>query len=357
MATEYLTTYERYKRMFEHKEADRIPIFDIPWESTIERWHREGMPKNVSYIDFFGLDHLIDIILGTAPFQEHEILEETDEYKIYKNTWGTVFKQWKHKASTPEYLEFKIVNPDEWNKAKIQLTPHKDHINWKRLKDNYKSWRENGYWIQAHFWFGFDITHSWIIGTERMLIALIENPEWCMDMFQSLLNYNLALFQMMWDEGYKFDSIYWADDMGYKFNQFFSLKMYHDILKPFHQQAIDWAHEKGIKAHMHSCGDVNPFVPELIKMGLDALNPLEVKAGMNPIQLKKDVGQDIVLHGGINAVLWDKPEQIKAEMEKVIPTLKENGGYIFSSDHTVPSSVSIKDFETIIKLAKELGTY
>ena len=352
-----LTTKQRYLRMFNHKEADRIPIYDIPWDSTIKRWHREGMPENVSYVDFFGLDHLIDIIAGTAPFQEYKILEETEEYKIYKNNWGTVFKQWKNTASTPEYLEFKIVNQDEWNKAKSQLFPNKDHINWRLLKNNYKSWQENGYWIQAHLWFGFDIVHSWIVGTERMLIALVENPEWCKDMFQSLLDYNLAMFQIMWDAGYKFDSIYWADDMGYKFNQFFSMKMYRDILKPYHQQAIDWAHKKGIKAHMHSCGDVNPFVPELIQMGLDALNPLEVKAGMNPAQLKKDFGDDLVLHGGINAVLWDKPEQIKAEMEQVIPTLKENGGYIFSSDHTVPSSVSVDDFKAIIKLAKELGTY
>ncbi|MBL7095882.1 hypothetical protein ISS22_18200, partial [candidate division KSB1 bacterium] len=103
--------------------------------------------------------------------------------------------------------------------------------------------------------------------------------------------------------------------------------------------------------------DVNPFIPEFIKIGVDALNPLEVKAGMDPIFLKQKYGKDLVLHGGVNAVLWDKPEQIKAEMERVIPILKENGGYIFSSDHSVPDSVSLNDFRAIINLAKELGTY
>ncbi len=63
------------------------------------------------------------------------------------------------------------------------------------------------------------------------------------------------------------------------------------------------------------------------------------------------------MHGGVNAVLWDEPEKIKAEMERVIPILKENGGYIFSSDHSVPSSVSFEDFKHIIELAKKLGTY
>ena len=63
------------------------------------------------------------------------------------------------------------------------------------------------------------------------------------------------------------------------------------------------------------------------------------------------------LHGGINAVLWDDTEAIEAEMRRVIPVVKENGGYIFSSDHSVPSSVSLEGFRYIVDLAKELGSY
>ena len=54
---------------------------------------------------------------------------------------------------------------------------------------------------------------------------------------------------------------------------------------------------------------------------------------------------------------WDQPDVIHAEMERIIPTMKENGGYIFSSDHSVPSSVSLEDFRGIVELAKKLGSY
>jgi uroporphyrinogen decarboxylase len=162
---------------------------------------------------------------------------------------------------------------------------------------------------------------------------------------------------MVWDAGYHFDAIFWCDDMGYKHNQFFSLRTYRELLKPVHQRAIEWAHAHGVKAHLHSCGDVNPFVPELVGIGLDALNPLEVKAGMDPIALKKKFGDKLVLHGGINAVLWDKPDQIEAEMRRVLPVVKENGGYIFSSDHSVPATVGLEDFRRITNLAKTLGAY
>ena len=352
-----MTSKERFARMFEHREADRVPIIDSPWPATIERWQQEGMPEDVSFVDYFGLDQVAGISVDNSPQYEEKVVEETGEYKIHTTKWGATLKNWKHAASTPGFLDFTIVDPDSWEKAKECIRPERDRINWEHLKSHYKIWKEMGYWIEAGLWFGFDVTHSWIVGTERVLIALVEKPEWCMDMFSHLLEVNLALLEMVWDAGYKFDSVRWPDDMGYKRNQFFSVNMYRNLLKPFHQRAIEWAHQKGIKTHLHSCGDINPLVPELVEIGLDALNPLEVKAGMDPLYLKKTYGKDLVLNGGINAVLWDNPEAIKEEMGRVVPVLKESGGYIFSSDHSVPSSVSLQDFKQIVELAKKLGSY
>jgi uroporphyrinogen decarboxylase len=167
----------------------------------------------------------------------------------------------------------------------------------------------------------------------------------------------IALMDMVWDAGYTFDCINWPDDMGYKFHQFFSVATYREVLKPLQQRAIAWAHAKGIKAHLHSCGDVNPFVPELIDIGLDALNPLEVKAGMDPLHLKQVFGDKLVLHGGINALLYEDIDALEAEMRRIIPTLKTNGGYILSSDHSIPSSMSFDHFRRFVELGKELGSY
>ena len=352
-----MTSRERFTRMYEHREADRIPIIDSPWGATIERWQKEGMPKDADYVEYFGLDRVARIGVDNSPQYETKTLEETDEYRIHTTSWGATLKNWKHAASTPEFLDFTIVDRESWEKAKRRMSPSKDRVNWTHLKANYSQWRNAGHWIQAGLWFGFDVTHSWIVGTERLLYAFVEDPDWCRDMFAHELETQLALLDMVWEAGYTFDCIGWPDDMGYKGKQFFSLGMYRDLVKPFHQRAIEWAHAKGVKAHLHSCGNINPFIPDLIEIGLDALNPLEVKAGMDPVQLKKTYGRDLVLHGGINAVLWDHPDQITAEMERVVPIMKQGGGYIFSSDHSVPSTVSLKDFKHIISLAKKLGSF
>lgn len=352
-----MTSKERFQRMYEHREADRIPITDYAWPVTVERWQQEGMPTDMDYADYFGLDKTAQIHADNSPRFDAKTLEENDEYRIYTTPWGATLKKWKHVASTPDFVDFTVTDRDQWEKAKAQMTPTRDRINWAHLKENYPRWREEGRWIQAGLWFGFDTTHSWFIGTERMLIALIEYPDWCRDMFSHELETNLALLDMVWEAGYEFDCVGWPDDMGYKGHQFFSVDMYRDIVKPYHRRAVEWAHAKGIKAHLHSCGDVNPLIPEFIDIGIDALNPLEVKAGMDPLQLKKNYGSDLVLHGGINAVLWDQPDKIREEMQNVIPGMKEGGGYIFSSDHSVPSSVSLEDFRNIVNLAKQLGAY
>ena len=73
-------------------------------------------------------------------------------------------------------------------------------------------------WVRRHPF--VDVRHR------NILIALLEEPEWCVDMFNTLLDLHIALYEMILNEGYRFDSVWWWDDMGYKNNQFFSLSTY-----------------------------------------------------------------------------------------------------------------------------------
>lgn len=353
-----MTSRERFKLMYEHKEADRIPIQDGPWGTTVARWRREGMPANVSWINYFDLDHVFGVGSDNSPRYETRTIEDAEEYVIYTTSWGATLKEWKHIASTPEFLDFKVTGKSEWEDAKSRMSPSRDRINWNHLEKNYRHYRDDiGAWIEGGLWFGFDVTHSWFVGTENLLMAMLEEPEWCIDMFNHELDVSLALLEMIWDAGYHFDAVNWPDDLGYKNNLFFSINLYREMLKPLHKKVIEWAHAKGVKVRLHSCGDITPLVPEFYEIGLDALNPLEVKAGVNPIALKEKYGDKMLFHGGINAVLWDNREAITDEIKRVIPAMMKNGGYIFASDHSIPDSVSLEDFRYIISLIKQVGSY
>jgi uroporphyrinogen decarboxylase len=352
-----MTTRERFQRMYEHREADRVPMLGGPWGSTLERWRREGMPEDAEFADYFGLDRVVGVGGDISPRYPYEVIEETDDYRIARDAWGTTSKNWKHASSTPHWIARTIVDRPSWEAARARMVMGRDRVNWDHLKANYPAWREKNWWIQAGLWFGFDVTHARVVGTERFLMWMVDQPDLVSDIFNTELDCSLALLDMIWDEGYTFDAIAWADDMGYRNGTFFSVDMYRQILKPVQKRAIEWAHAKGIVAHLHSCGNINAFLPELTDMGLDALNPLEVKAGMDPVEIKKTYGDKLVLHGGLNAMLWDDIDRIEAEIRRLLPVLKEGGGYIFAEDHSIPDSVSLANYRRIVEIARELGTY
>lgn len=353
-----LTTRERMIRTFRHEEVDRIMMLDSAWKGTIARWKREGMPADAEWQDYFGFDKKGSIFPDNSPRYEYKILEQTDRYKIITTTWGQTQRVFNELDSTPEVLDCYYCDSDHWEEAKEKMLQyHEDRINWDFLKQNYPIWEKEQRYRQLDLWFGFDVAHSHMIGTENVLMAMIEEPEWFTDVVDTYLTTTLDLAQRILDAGYQFDGIRWWDDMGYKGTPFFSPEMYQELLKPFHKKAIDWAHERGMFAELHSCGFIEPLIPDLVDIGLDMLNPLEIKAGMDPKKLKDTYGDKLAFHGGINAQLWDRPELVLAEMERIIPMMKEGGGYVFASDHSIPNNVSLDTMKQISDLAHKLGKY
>jgi len=353
-----LPSRERFRRMFTHREADRIPIIDSPWAGTLRRWQREGMPAGVNWTDYFDVDAVCTFGVDITPRYPVTRLSEDDRSYVETSAWGVTMRHFKAEDSTPEFIDYKVTTADAWEECKARmLTDAEDRINWDRIKRTYEISEKNNNWRQLNFWFGFDVTHSWMMGTENHLIAMYEEPELVEDMYNTYLDCCIRQFDKIYAAGYRFDAIQWPDDMGYKGTTFFSNALYRQILKPVHKRAVDWAHERGMFAHLHSCGNIMSRIDDLVEIGLDALNPLEVKAGMEPLTLKEKYGGKLTLHGGINAVLWDDKEAILEEIRRCVPVLKQNGGYIFSSDHSIPNTVTLETFRAIVEEVKRVGAY
>lgn len=352
-----MNSRERIKRMYEHREADRVPVIDDPWRGTLRRWRSEGMPENVDWEDYFGVDKIGAFQVDISPRYEERILEENDRYAIVTSSWGVTMKQFKEEDSTPEFLDYRVSDALAWEEAKKRMTLEDERIPWDLLKNTLPKWQAEGRWIRAVFWFGFDVTHSWMMGTENTLVAMMEEPELVTDIFDTYLKNNIALYNRIWDAGFRFDEMFWYDDMGYKGTTFFSPQMYRELLQPYHKKAVDWAHDHGIVAQLHSCGDISTLVKDIVATGVDALNPLEVKAGVDAVKIKKEYGDRLVLRGGINAVNWSDKDAILAEIDEKVPVLMENGGFIFSSDHSIPNSVSLENMKSIVARIKEVGKY
>jgi uroporphyrinogen decarboxylase len=75
---------------------------------------------------------------------------------------------------------------------------------------------------------------------------------------------------------------------------------------------------------------------------------------MDPIAIKKQFGSQIALHGGIDALLWGNKDKLVEVIQCTVPELNRGGGYIFSTDHSIPSCVSLLDYKDIVSLVKKL---
>jgi hypothetical protein len=120
-----------------------------------------------------------------------------------------------------------------------------------------------------------------------------------------------------------------------------------------------YCHSKNMKVMLHSCGNVKEFIPMLIEAGLDCLQPLEVKAGMDVRELKGKYGDKLTFMGGIDVRLMNLPDKSKIEEEirSKFEVAKKGGGYIYHSDHSIPHTVSFQDFCTVMELVKKYGAY
>ena len=352
-----MTSKERFARAFQHKEADRVVMWDFPWPGAMRRWQAEGMPAGVSYEEYFDVDTVGRVVVDNSPQYPIEVIAEDDVFITESNAWGAHVRNFKAQDSTPDFVKYTIVDWDSWRKAKERINPDKDRVPWAHLQQNYKEWVKEGRWLLGDMYFTFNNLSSEVMGTDRFLINMAMDPELVYDMMEHSLKVNLQLLDMAWDTGYVFDMLNIRDDMGYKGTAFFSLDMYKELIKPLHQVAVDWAREKGIVVRLHSCGNINQLLPEIMTVGFDALHPMEVKAGMVPEDVKRLYGDRLVLHGGFNAMLWKDKEAILAEIRRLLPILMEGGGYIFAADHSIPNDVTFDTMKEIIALVKDIGRF
>ena len=138
-----------------------------------------------------------------------------------------------------------------------------------------------------------------------------------------------------------------------------SPKAYRELIWPEHKRLCDWAHERGMKAIYHTDGNVNGVIDLYIEAGIDVLQPLECKAGMDIRQLVPKYGDRLSFFGNIDVMemITGDLDRIEAEIVSKFEAGKSNNGYIYHSDHSIPPQVSWTLYQEIIKLVEKHGDY
>ena len=352
-----MTSRERVLLALEHKEADRIAIHDGPWGTTVTRWRQEGLPEDQSPMQYFGYEFRSNSCDNSLQLPT-ETKEETDEYVINTTSDGALRRNWKGKTSTPELIDFSITTREGWEEHKPRMAMNESRVDWEnQLKANQEA-TEQGFFRTMNFGPGFTKVCN-MVGPERVLMAMLDDPEWVKDMFLTDAQVCVDCTEEMIGRGFELDAGWIFDDLGHKHRSFFSEVMYRELLWPAHKLVCDCFRSHGLKMLIHCCGYKMNLVPDLIAAGFDCIQPLEVKAGNDMLALKKQYGDQLSFMGGIDvrAMAHPDPSVIEKEISSKIPAVKQGGGYIYHSDHSVPDNVSFQQYCRVMELVAEHGRY
>ncbi len=359
---EELTGIERIQNILHRRPVDRIGLFEHFWSDTQRVWTEQGhIQPGENLADHFGFDMELAWpfnLVADLDF-EPEVLEETEETILVRDGNGAVLRRHKLHDATPEHVDFLVKDRREWEaQIKPKLAPERRRIDFKRYREAKARAAAAGRFFA---WCGvnvFEIMKD-VAGHEYMLMGMALDPAWVKDMAMTYAQLVVDLQEILFaEEGWP-DGIWYYEDMGYKLHPFMSPRMYKEIIQPAHALTIAFAKSHGLPVIMHSCGYVAPLLPGMIEAGIDCLQVIEVKAGMDLLQLHRDYGEILSFMGGIDVrVLYtNDPTQIDAELESKIPIVKQGYGYVLHSDHSIPNTVDYETYRYFIDKGLALGTY
>lgn len=348
---------ERVLRALRREKADRVPIHDSVWVETMRRWEREGYPAGIPPEDHFDWE-IVSVWFDNSPMFEIKTLHADDQYIVETTPFGGVRRNLRSLASTPEIIDWGVKTYDDWLRVKERLRPDYTRCDWVTLRSRYQRARSMGKCVTLNAVIGFDYLQN-LIKTEELLVIMIENPRWFREMVETVADLTLRMTEMVIAAGFEPDAAWFFNDMAYRNGPLFSPKLYRETILESDRALCSFHHARGAPVIYHTDGDIHLLIPHLIEAGVDCLQPLEVKAGMDVRQLVNQYGDRLSFMGNIDTRAMADPDPAALERE-IIPKLeaaKRHGGYIFHSDHSVPPNVSYDQYRRALSLARQYGDY
>jgi uroporphyrinogen decarboxylase len=377
-----MTSRDRVLAALNFEEADRIPIHDNPWSSTVERWRREGLPAGVSPAEYFDYE-LVVFGADTSPRLPVRVLEQNEEFIVETTPFGGMHRNRRDYSTTPEVLDYPVKCRADWNRLKERLVPAAERVDWSgtqpvgltasktfdffRVKP-WLEWRQGlpgcrqaraaGKFICYAAAIGLDKLYNYITPQE-LLMLLVTDPAWVRDMYETDTSLVIALCELMRQGGYEFDGAFLYCDLAYKNGLFFSPRMYEEQLQPSFRRLFDYFKSLRMPVIFHTDGRIHQLIPHLVRDGIRCLQPLEVKAGMDLPELKKTWHGKLAFMGGIDTRLMSDPDPslIEREIRAKITVAKQGGGYLYHCDHTIPNIVSLAQYEHVLACVRQHASF
>ena len=381
-----LTSRERVQAVLNHEIPDRVPIvlgasnatgISIPAYRNLKRYlgfeaedkYLYDWPElGTAAIDEVILERLHSDVRGVhdrEPAAVRESNKMREPGSPYFNSWGV------GSVEGDPGTWFPAIHP----LAETHLIEDLESYPWPDMNDpsrvaNVKAEarklaEENKYAILATPWLAFPLERAYAMQRmDRFMRNIGKYPDFTRVLLTKITECCKTLMgHFLREIGDDIDMIKIGDDLGMQNSLLMSPKMYRDIVKPIHADYISFikSHTKA-RLFFHTDGDVFPLIPDFIEMGVDILNPIQTSAGKmsNLEELKRQFGKNLVFCGAIDThriLPFGTPDEVRAEVNRVIQILGQDGGYMLSSVHTILPDVPPENILAMVDAALEFGGY
>lgn len=354
----------------------------FPWTLTVERWLKEGIPEIFTadylypqakdrsrryfndlmtdpvyeYEQFLGLDG-VKRMSFRIPFKcfDEQVLEDTPEYTLKLDEDGWQRKYYKTRDLVQE-IKPVITEEEDWPLLKAKIESELEHYcSDEKLREIYGKYTDGHRRGEFSIRFrasGFFWTARELLGVEEHLIAFYEMPELLHEINDFILEKYLEYFDKIFSL-IQPEVILFEEDLSGVNGPMISPEMFDEFIGAYYKKLIPFLKKKGVKnVFVDTDGDFRQLIPNMLAAGVDGFLPVDVNAGMDIVEVRKQF-PGVKLIGGFNKLaIADGKEAIDKEFERLMPVIRQ-GGYIPGADHQVAPSTSLENYRYYLECLKE----
>lgn len=351
-----------YRRLLDHLdiEIDDIPVFDFaPQLAQVDEQVLQQFKVDTRGLRARG-NHGPD---STSDWRL-EVHEEKGR-KVFTDEWGI---KWKLASNNLYYdmehhpLSGELTQEDIDNR----IWPNfRDPVRIEGYREIFEQMQEAGYATILQLGAGLFERSLWIRNYTDFYIDMAGNPKLAGYLLDKHTDLRMDFWDMALGElGDVVDVVIEQDDLGWQDRPMISPQMYRDMIKPRHKRLFSFIKERAPNAYLflHTDGAIFDMIPDLIEIGVDILNPVQVDAvGMDSSRVKPAFGDDLVFWGaGVESMTTlpkGTPQQVRDDVKRRIDDMAPGGGFVFTTIHNIQADVPPENIMAMWETLQEYGKY
>lgn len=341
-------------------KANKRPLFTEIFGPLIglkEEWAAQGAtPEELDLSAFRYRRHMnggIPVHTGWMGGDEEMILEETEDFLIYRDRMGRRMKLSKKAATLPLPMDHPIKNMDDWLKIKhhYEFSEARFGEGWEEIaREHLRAGRVVTVSIPG----GYDEPRQ-LMGDAELCLAYYEQPELVHAILETIGDTAFRVLERV-SATVQVDQLSVHEDMAGISGPLAGPKQVREFIKPYYRRIWDMLESRGARLFdQDSDGNMNSVIPAFLEAGINVMHPMEPAAGMDIVKVRAEYGTRLAFLGGIDKhVLRRSKEEIVQELEYKIPPMVRTGGCVLGLDHRIPNGTPLEHYRFYIQKAWEI---